>query len=116
MCVSWFARDRDRSPRTIVSCQSRRTPIEPRSTPMRQLTASSCAATHVIEVITPRTNTARLSPAEHVFAAVGAHAAMDAGPVAFEIAGDHECRRFLVRTGSRVQQQRVAAQFGAAYP
>ena len=83
---------------------------------MRQLNASSCVATHVIEVITPRTNTARLSPAEHLFAAIGAQAAMDEGPVAFEIAGDHECRRFLLRTGSRSQQERVAAQFGAAYP
>jgi hypothetical protein len=83
---------------------------------MRQLNASSCVATHMIEVITPRTNAARLSPAEHLFAAIGAHAAMDEDPVAFEIAGDKERRRFLVRTGSRAQQQRVAAQFGAAYP
>src|SRR5437868_4500024 len=114
--ASWIARDRDGRPRTAVSGQSRRSPVGPRSTPMRQLNASSRVATHVIEVITPRTNTARLSPAEHLFAAIGADAAMDEGPVAFEIAGDQERRRFLVRTGSRAQQQLVAAQFGGAYP
>src|SRR5207244_2121296 len=59
---------------------------------------------------------ARLSPAEHVFAAVGVHAALDDGPVAFEIAGDAERRRFLVRATSRSQLQRLAAQLGGAYP
>jgi hypothetical protein len=83
---------------------------------MRQLNATMSVATHMLEVITPRTNTARLSPAEHLFGAIGAHAAMNDGPLAFEIAGDQERRRFVVRTGSRGQQQRVAAQLGAAYP
>src|SRR5262249_40460363 len=42
--------------------------------------------------------------------------AVDDGPVGFEIVGDAESRRFLVRTGSRGQQERVAAQMSAAYP
>ena len=83
---------------------------------MRQLSATASTATQLLEVITPRTNAARLSPAEHLFGAIGVHASMNDGPVAFEIAGDQERRRFLVRTGSRGQQQRVAAQLGAAYP
>src|SRR5438093_12153124 len=73
-------------------------------------------AVHVLEIVTPRTNAARLSPAEHLFAAIGVRAAMDDAPVAFEITGDAERRRFLVRVTSRAQQQRIAAQLGGAYP
>src|ERR1700694_1325191 len=73
-------------------------------------------AEHVLEVVTPRTNAARLSPAEHLLGAVAVHAGMDGGPVSFEIVGDAERRRFLVRTGSHAQRQRVVAQLGGAYP
>jgi hypothetical protein len=41
---------------------------------------------------------------------------MDDAPVAFEITGDAERRRFLVRVASRAQQQRVTAQLSGAYP
>ena len=83
---------------------------------MRELSATAAPAVNLLEVITPRTNAARLTPAEHLLGAISVHAAMQDGPVAFEIAGDQERRRFLVRTGSAGQQQRVAAQFAAAYP
>ena len=70
---------------------------------MRKVRAKD-PAEHVLEVVTPRTNAARLSPAEHLFASIGVHAAMDDAPVAFEITGDAERRRFLVRVTSRAQQ------------
>src|SRR5207245_3924504 len=82
---------------------------------MRNVSARD-PAEHVLEVITPRTNAARLSPAEHLFGAIGVHAAMDDGSVAFEITGDTERRRFLVRAGSRAQLLRVVDQLGGAYP
>ncbi len=74
-------------------------------------------AEHVLEVVTPRTNAARLSPAEHLFGALVLQAGRaQAGPVALEIAADAEQRRFLVRTESASDQRRVAGQLGAAYP
>jgi hypothetical protein len=73
-------------------------------------------AEHLLEVVTPRTNAARLSPAEHLFAAIGVQADMDDAPVAFEITGDAERRRFLVRVTARAQQQRLMAQLSGAYP
>ena len=56
--------------------------------------AAKCSE-HVLEVVTPRTNTARLSPAEHLFAALVLRSGCGSGePVALEIAADTE-RRLL---------------------
>src|SRR6266542_5999168 len=63
-------------------------------------------AEHVLEVVTPRTNAARLSPAENLFGALVHQAdAATGAPVSLEIAADAERRRFLVRTATLAQQQ-----------
>src|SRR4051794_37542726 len=74
-------------------------------------------ADHVLEVVTPRTNTARLNAAEHLFSALalGTTRERDEG-VALEISSDSERRRFLVRTTSSAMQSHAAGQLGAAYP
>jgi len=73
-------------------------------------------AEHVLEVVTPRTNTARLSSAEHLFGSLVVGARADGGAVALETVGDAEQRRFLVRTTSAAELRRVSGQLGAAYP
>ena len=73
-------------------------------------------AEHVLEVVTPRTNAARLSSAEHLFGALGVGAAGDHEPVSLEIVGDCERRRFLVRTASSAGLRRLAGQLGSGYP
>jgi hypothetical protein len=76
-----------------------------------------CTAGHLLEVVTPRTNQARLTPAEHLFGSLFADADRPEGnPVALEIVADAMSRRFFVRAGSVEQQQRVAGQITAAYP
>src|ERR1700733_7056757 len=70
----------------------------------------------MLEVVTPRTNNARLSPAEHLFAALVLRGRAFGEPVALEIAADADRRRFFVRTGSAAEQRRVAGIIGAAYP
>src|SRR2546426_7655465 len=71
----------------------------------------------VLEIVTPRTNAARLSPAEHLFSALVLQAgATDGGPVSLEISADSGRRRFLARTSVSSEQRRVAGQLGAAYP
>ena len=75
-------------------------------------------AEQVLEVVTPRTNAARLNAAERLFGSL-VLASGPAGrgePVALEIAADAERRRFLVRTSSMTAQRRVASQLGTAYP
>jgi len=72
-------------------------------------------AEQVLEVVTPRTNTARLNAAERLFGSLVLSSGPDE-PVALEIAADTERRRVLVRTGSALGQRRVASQLGAAYP
>jgi len=73
-------------------------------------------AVYVLEVVTPRTNAARLSSAEHLFGALGVGTVGDPIPVSLEIVGDAERRRFLVRTTTSAELRRVAGQLGAAYP
>ena len=73
-------------------------------------------AEHVLEVVTPRTNAARLSSAEHLFGTLVPRGAHAPEPVSLEVVGDAEQRRFLVRTASAQELRRVAAQLGAAYP
>ncbi len=72
---------------------------------------------HLLEVVTPRTNAALLSPAENLFGALSLYAGTaETGPLALEISADRERRRFLVRTGTADQQRDLVAQIGAAYP
>jgi hypothetical protein len=73
-------------------------------------------AEHVLEVVTPRTNAARLSSAEHLFGTLVPGGVDTAEPVALEIVSDTEQRRFLVRTTSSASLRRVGGQLGAAYP
>jgi Type IV secretory system Conjugative DNA transfer len=73
-------------------------------------------AEQVLEVVTPRTNTARLSSAEHLFGTLVLGGTSAPEPVSLEIVGDAEQPRFLVRTASASGLRRVAGQLGAAYP
>jgi hypothetical protein len=73
-------------------------------------------AEHVLEVVTPRTNTARLSSAEHLFGTLLPRGDCHPEPVSLEVVGDFEKRRFLARTTTAQGLRRVAGQFGAAYP
>jgi hypothetical protein len=73
-------------------------------------------AEHVLEIVTPRTNTARLSSAEHLFATLVPERDSAPEPVSLEITGDSDQRRFLVRTTTARGLQRVSGQLAAAYP
>ena len=65
----------------------------------------------VLEIVTPRTNTATLSSAENFFASVSA-----SEPFCVEIATDSERRRFLVRAANDRVLQQLRNQLSAAYP
>jgi Helicase HerA, central domain len=65
----------------------------------------------LIEVVTPRTNSAALSSTENLLAAIAL-----AEPFALEIHADQSRRRFLVRSGSERMRQQLASQLAAAYP
>jgi len=70
-----------------------------------------------MEVVTPRTNSALISPAEHLCAGLSLHArATGGGPVGLEIVADQERCRFVVRAQSDSQLRRLMGQVGAAYP
>src|SRR5260370_26576432 len=74
-------------------------------------------AQQLLEVVTPRTNAALISPAEHLCGSLTLQTrGLGGGPVALEIAADGERSRFLVRTTSELQQRRLRGQVGAAYP
>src|SRR5579859_2298478 len=73
-------------------------------------------AEHVLEVVTPRTNFARLSSAEHLFGTLVPRGQGAPQPVSLEIVGDADQRRFLARATSASELRRIAAQLGAAYP
>jgi hypothetical protein len=79
------------------------------------MTIPADPAEHVLEVVTPRTNAARLSSAEHLFGTLVPGRGRTPEPVSLEIVGDAEQRRFLVRTTSAAELRRVAGQLGAAY-
>lgn len=78
--------------------------------------ADNPPAEQVLEVVTPRTNAARLNAAEHLFGSLAIPSGGSAEPVALEIVADNERRRFLVRTRTTSTQRQVARQLGAAYP
>ena len=63
----------------------------------------------VFEIVVPRTNTAALSSAEHLFASI----ALDE-PCSLEIAADQHRRQFLMRASSERMRQQLLSQLGAA--
>jgi hypothetical protein len=74
-------------------------------------------AEQLLEVVTPRTNAALISPAENLFGALTVQtSAPGGGPVALEIVADGDRIRFLIRTGTKPQQRQLRGQVGAAYP
>src|SRR5207237_8722789 len=74
------------------------------------------AADQVIEIVSPRTNTALLSAADHIFSAMTMQQASDRKPVALEIAADAGSRRFLARCSTPEEARRIAGVIGSAYP
>jgi hypothetical protein len=71
----------------------------------------------LLEVVTPRTNAALISPAENMCGALTLHTATPGGgAVALEIVADGERSRFLVRTDTKTQQHQLRGQVAAAYP
>lgn len=65
----------------------------------------------------PRTNTALLSAAEHLFAALTVQSARgDQKSIAVEIAADAGSRRFLARCSSPSDARRLMGLVGSAYP
>lgn len=75
------------------------------------------ASEQLLEVVTPRTNAALISPAENMCGALTLHTgAPGGGPVALEIVADGERSRFLVRTHTAADQSQLRGQVGAAYP
>src|SRR5882724_4640804 len=74
-------------------------------------------ADQLLEVVTPRTNAALISPAENLCGALTLQTrGPGGGPVALEIVADGERSRFLVRTESNLKQRQLQGQVGAAYP
>ncbi|MDG6910212.1 MAG: hypothetical protein JRN08_07565, partial [Nitrososphaerota archaeon] len=67
--------------------------------------------TELVEVVTPRTNTAIITPAENLLAAISLRE-----PFALEIAATSDVRWFLVRTASREMRRHFEEELGAAYP
>lgn len=65
----------------------------------------------LIEIVTPRTNSAAITPAENLFAAMSL-----AGPCSLEIAATSTARWFLARVGSIAMRRHLEAQLAAAYP
>jgi hypothetical protein len=65
----------------------------------------------LVELVSPRTNSASYTPIEHVFAALSRK-----GGVAFEISGDATARRFYARLAGPTLRQLLDAQISAAYP
>ena len=63
------------------------------------------------EIVTPRTNAAVLSAAEHLFAAL-----IGASGLSLELAGDAAGRRLYARADHSTLRSRFAVQLGAAYP
>src|SRR5438876_1980515 len=87
----------------------------PRLVIRRNRRSGQSAAEKLLEVITPRTNIALISPAENLCGALALHTvAPGGGPVALEIVGDGERSRFLIRT--KAQQAHLRGQVAAAYP
>jgi hypothetical protein len=68
-------------------------------------------AQQLLEIVTPRTNAATITPAENFFAAVSLPE-----PFALEIAATRTARWFVVRAGSAGMRRHLEEQLAAAYP
>ena len=75
--------------------------------------SAGCAAPaqELMEIVTPRTNAAAVSPAENLFAAISLPE-----PFSLEIAATRDARWFLVRASSAAMRGHLEDQLGAAYP
>src|SRR6478672_2912565 len=73
-------------------------------------------AEYVLEIVTPRTNAARLSAAENLFSALALDGRWKPDPIALEILAKGGLRRFQLRTTSVTDQERIGRLLGAAYP
>src|SRR5215467_4308867 len=79
--------------------------------------ATPAPAEQLLEVITPRTNAALITPAENLCGSLSLHTTTPGGgPVALEIVADGERSRFFVRTASTSGLRQLQGQIGAAYP
>src|SRR5919202_1902711 len=66
---------------------------------------------HAVEVVTPRTNAATITAAQHFFAGLSM-----AEACSLEIAADHHARRFVCRAGSAALDRQLRGQLMTAYP
>lgn len=69
------------------------------------------AGTRLIEIVTPRTNAATITPAENLLAAISLPE-----PFCLEIAATHDARWFLARAGTPAMRAHLAELLGVAYP
>src|SRR5919202_4813106 len=65
----------------------------------------------LVEIVTPRTNNAMITPAENLFAAISLP-----GAFSLEIAATHTARWFLARASSPAMRHHLEAQLAVAYP
>src|SRR6476659_4720332 len=65
----------------------------------------------LLEIVTPRTNAATITPAENLFAALAL-----CDPCGFEIVATHAARWFLVRAGDAARRAHLERQLAVAYP
>jgi len=65
----------------------------------------------LMEIVTPRTNSAVITPAENLFAAISLPE-----PFGLEIAATHTARWFLARAAGTAMRQHLEAQLAVAYP
>jgi hypothetical protein len=77
----------------------------------RRQKSGAVGEAHVVEIVTPRTNTAALTSAENFFASVSVDQ-----PFSLDIASDANHRQFLVRTARGPACDQVLSQLSAAYP
>ncbi|MCC6178483.1 MAG: hypothetical protein IT305_24520 [Chloroflexi bacterium] len=73
--------------------------------------SSPAPASELVEIVTPRTNAAIITPAENLLAAI----TLDE-PFGLEIAATAQARRFVARAGSPQTRQHLQDQLGVAYP
>jgi len=76
-------------------------------------------AQELLEIVTPRTNAAVVTPAEHLCGALAigeGTRSPEGATVSLEIVGDHRGRRFLARALSASERRDLVGQLGAAYP
>lgn len=66
---------------------------------------------HLVEIVTPRTNTAAITPAENLLAAISL-----AEPFSLELAATSRARWFVARAGSSAMRRHLSEQLGVAYP